>query len=263
MSEPDLATPPAETRSLEFAVPEMDCPSCAGKVTNSVETLEGIERLEARVTSGTLVVEYDPDATSEAAVRERVEAAGYAVESGTSELTLSVPEMDCPSCAGNVATALEGVAGVDGVETQPAAGRVTITGADVEPAAVVTAIESAGYGATPIDEAGARFRDPGEVWRSRRALGTAVGGVLVAVGMALAFVFTGSNPALFDLAGRTFALSHVLFVVAAAVAGTPIVRNGYYSARNRSLDIDLLMSIGILASVAAHHPFEGAMLAVL
>ncbi|ELY42127.1 heavy metal translocating P-type ATPase, partial [Natronorubrum tibetense] len=46
-------------------------------------------------------------------------------------------------------------------------------------------------------------------------------------------------------------------------AGTPILRNGYYSVRNRSLDIDFLMSLGIVASVAAHHPFEGAMLAVL
>ncbi|WP_255191501.1 heavy metal translocating P-type ATPase [Natronobeatus ordinarius] len=263
MSELDPASPPAETRPLELAVPEMDCPSCAGKVTNSVETLEGIERLEPRVTSGTLVVEYDPERTDEAAVRERVEAAGYTVESGASELTLSVPEMDCPSCAGKVENALEGVSGVGAVETQPATGRVTVTAADVEPAVAVTAIEDAGYGATPIDEDGGRFRDPGAVWRSRRALGTAIGGVLVAVGMALAFVFTGANPDLFTVAGRTVALSHVLFVVAAAVAGTPIVRNGYYSARNRSLDIDLLMSIGILASVAAHHPFEGAMLAVL
>ena len=266
MSEQDRSTSPvADSRTLELSVPEMDCPSCAGKVTNSVETLEGIDGLEARVTSGKLIVEYDPDVTSEAAVRERVEAAGYTVESELegSELTLSVPEMDCPTCAGKVENALEDVPGVGEVETQPAAGRVTVTATDADRSAVLAAIEDAGYEVTPADGGGERFRDPGAVWQSRRALGTAIGGVFVTVGMALAFVFTGANPALFEVAGRTFELSHVLFIVAAAVAGTPIVRNGYYSARNRSLDIDLLMSIGIVASVAAHHPFEGAMLAVL
>ncbi|WIV66341.1 heavy metal translocating P-type ATPase [Natrialbaceae archaeon AArc-T1-2] len=259
------ARPTDSRRTLELRVPEMDCPSCAGKVTNSVEVLEGIEELEPRVTSGTLVVAYDPTVVDEAAVRDRVEAAGYTVEPAGSELelSLSVPEMDCPSCASKVEAALEDVDGVEGIETQPAAGRVTITGStDAEEA--VDAVERAGYEATPVDgDGGDRFRDPHAVFRGRRAAGTAVGAVFVTVGMALAFVFPASNPALFEVVGRTFAVSHVLFIVAAAVAGAPIVRNGYYSARNRSLDIDLLMSIGILASVGAHHPFEGAMLAVL
>ncbi len=176
-------------------------------------------------------------------------------------LEVSVPEMDCPTCAGKVENALEDVPGVGEIETQPAAGRVTVTAAGADEGAVLAAIEDAGYEVTPSD--GDRFRDPGAVWRSRRALGTAIGGAFVTIGMALAFVFTGGNPALFEVAGRTFELSHVLFILAAAVAGTPIIENGYYSVGNRSLDIDLLMAIGILASVAAHHPFEGAMLAVL
>ncbi len=264
MSEQESPAPrTAGARPLELRVPEMDCPSCAGKVTKSVEALVGIERLEPRVTSGTLVVEYDPGVTSEAAVRARVEAAGYAVEAEASELILSVPEMDCPSCAGKVESALEGLPGVEAVETQPAAGSVTVTTDGVERATVLAAVENAGYEASPVDGDDDRFRDPRAVWRSRRALGTAVGGVFVTIGMALSFVFVGSNPELFALAGRTFALSHVLFIFAAALAGAPIVRNGYYSARNRSLDIDFLMSVGIVASVAAHHPFEGAMLAVL
>ncbi|ELY59951.1 heavy metal translocating P-type ATPase, partial [Natronolimnohabitans innermongolicus] len=80
---------------------------------------------------------------------------------------------------------------------------------------------------------------------------------------ALEFVVTGADPAIGTVAGRTYALSHLLFIGAVVVAGTPILRNGYYSLRNRSLDIDFLMSLGIVASVAAHHPFEGAILAVL
>ncbi|MFU8869684.1 heavy metal translocating P-type ATPase [Natronococcus sp.] len=260
----DPAAPVDSSRTLELRVPEMDCPSCATKVRNSVERLDGIDEIDPRVTSGRLVVAYDPTRADEAAIRERVRAAGYAVEDAASELTVSVPEMDCPSCATKVENALADVENVEEVETRPATGRVTVAiseGTDAED--VTAAIESAGYEATPVADEGGAMADPAAVWRSRRAVGTGIGAVLVAVGMTLEFVFPAADPALAAVAGRTYALSDLLFIAAVAVAGTPILRNGYYSARNRSLDIDFLMSLGIVASVATHHPFEGAMLAVL
>ena len=181
-------------RTGRFVVPEMDCPSCAGKVRTSVGALDGVCEVDTRPTSGTVSVEYDPRRVSESDVRDRIAAAGY--------------------------------------------------------------------GATPVDEE-LRFGSPREVWRSARGLATLVGAVLVSAGMVLHFLVPAANPHLFDLVGRSFSASHVLFVASAALAGAPILRNGYYSARTRSLDIDFLMSAGIVASVATHHPFEGAMLAVL
>src|SRR6056297_1806161 len=101
MSDASPPTPPDgdegtdSTRTLELRVPEMDCSSCAGKVTNSVDRLEGIDELDARVTSGRLVVEYDPTETSDGEIRERVRAAGYEIVGDGSrdadELTVSVP----------------------------------------------------------------------------------------------------------------------------------------------------------------------------
>ncbi|SDQ48505.1 heavy metal translocating P-type ATPase [Natronobacterium texcoconense] len=255
---------PDSSRQLELLVPDMDCPSCAGKVRKSVETLEGIGEIEPRVTSGRLIVEYDSTVTAPEEIRERVRAAGYGIEDASGELTLSVPEMDCPSCAGKVENALGDLEGVAGIETRPTSGRVTVAVADgTDAETVVEAIESAGYEATPLSDDTDPLSEKQAVWRSRRAIGTAVGAVLVTVGMALAFVVPESNPLVGTIVGREYALSHLLFIAAVAVAGTPILRNGYYSARNRSLDIDFLMSVGIVASVAAHHPFEGALLAVL
>ena len=259
---------PDTTRTLELRVPEMDCSTCAGKVTNSVDRLEGIDDLDARVTSGRLVVAYDPTETSDAEIRERVRAAGYEIvgddDRGAGEMTVSVPDMDCASCASKVETALEGADGVDEIETRPTSGRVTVGVAEgTDPESITDAIESAGYDATPLDNDGEPMADATPVWKSRRAAITGIGAVVVAVGMALEFVVTGLNPTLFGVAGRSFALSTLLFIATAAVAGAPIFRNGYYSARNRSLDIDFLMTVGIIAAVAAHHPFEGAMLAVL
>ncbi|PCR90565.1 heavy metal translocating P-type ATPase [Natrinema ejinorense] len=271
MSDASPPTPPGSaaddagsSRTLELRVPDMDCPSCAGKVTNSVERLEGIDDLDARVTSGRLVVDYDPTRTSDDAIRERVRAAGYEIVAADTELTVSVPGMDCASCATKVENALEGVDGIGTIETRPTTGRVTVTVDEtVDPERVVDAIGAAGYDATPIGETGNGIGDEQPVWRSRRAVITGVGAVLVAVGMALEFVFTGADPTLFSVVGRNYDLSSLLFILTAAVAGVPIFRNGYYSVRNRSLDIDFLMSVGIIAAVGAHHPFEGATLAVL
>jgi Zn2+/Cd2+-exporting ATPase len=260
----DPSRPADSSRTLELRVPEMDCPSCAEKVRRSVERLEGIDAIEPHVTSGRLVVAYDPTRVGDAEIRKRVRAAGYDVDAASAERTFSIPDMDCPTCAAKVENALADVDGVSEIETRPATGRVTVTtSAGVETEAVVAAIESAGYEASPVVDERASLAEAAAVWRSRRAVGTGVGAVFVAVGLVLEFLLPAFDPALATVAGRTYDLSAALFVAAVVVAGTPILRNGYYSARNRSLDIDFLMSVGIVASVAAHHPKEGAMLAVL
>lgn len=167
---------PDSTHTVELRVPGMDCPSCAGKVT------KGIESVEARVTSGRLVVEYDPTETDSDAIRERVRAAGYAIESEGGELSLSVPGMDCASCAIKVQNALRATDGVGGVETQPASGRLTVSvveGIDRED--VVAAVESAGYEAR-VEGEDDTLPEECAVRKSRRAVGTAVGALLVTVG---------------------------------------------------------------------------------
>lgn len=174
----------------------MDCPSCGKKVTKSVEALEGVSETDASPTTGTLIVEYDPERSTANEIRERITAAGYTAEDE------------------------------DG-------------------------------------ENGVHFGAPRAIWRSPRGIATLVGATLVTLGTLLHFVVPTADVHLLDFAGRPYAVSHMLFIASAALAGAPILRNGYYSARNRSLDIDFLMSAGILGSVATHHPFEGAMLAVL
>jgi len=250
---------------VRLSVPEMDCASCARKVTASVERLDGVRDVDAAPATGTLAVSYDADRTDAAAVRDRVTAAGYAVEpgiDGEGTLRLSVPEMDCASCAGKVGDSLDraGVAH----ETHPATGEVVVSG-DADRKTAIEAVESAGYaveGAADGD-GGLQVADSTAIWTSPRALKTAVGAVLMAAGMALEFLLGGANPLVFEAVGREFHASAVLLLVAAGVAGQPIVRGGYYSARNLSLDIDLLMGVGVLSAVAVGLYVEAATLAVL
>jgi Cd2+/Zn2+-exporting ATPase len=191
------------------------------------------------------------------------------------EVRLSVPGMDCASCAGTVGDALEGVSGVVARDTLPAAGRVIVTydPGIVTPETVIEAIEAAGYEVAESDadrgsQSGHDVADRGSVWRSRRAVATAVGGVVLLAGMVFEFPVAGER-VVGSVLGTGFSLADVLFLSAVALSGRAIFRGGYRSARAFDLDIDLLMSIAVLGAIAASIGFgeslyfEAATLSVL
>jgi Cd2+/Zn2+-exporting ATPase len=263
-----------ETETLRLSVPEMDCPSCAGKVETSVDTLSGVERIDAQPTTGALTVEYDPTATGADAVRDRVTAAGYAIASddGAVTETFTVPEMDCPSCAENVGTALDGVNGVTDYDARPTSGKAVVTfdSAATDASRIVAAIEDAGYevtGSTATE--GDATVETGSVWRSSRARNTWASGVFTLFGLLFHFVLPGFDSVLVAAAGLSVSLSDALYLAAVVTGGQAILRNGYFSLRNRNLDMDLLMSTAIVGALAASLLFgealymEAATLAVL
>jgi len=67
-----------------LAVPEMDCPSCAGKVDNAIGRLDGVTNAALNPTAGTATVTYDPDVIDEDDVVAAIEGAGYEVTGGRS-----------------------------------------------------------------------------------------------------------------------------------------------------------------------------------
>jgi Cd2+/Zn2+-exporting ATPase len=184
------------------------------------------------------------------------------------DLSLDVPEMDCPSCAGKVEGALER-AGVPAYDLRPTTGTVVVEDpGEADREAVVAAVEGAGYTVEGLDGDGA-LESAAAVWRSTRAKKTAVSAVLLAAGLAVEFLLVGLDDTLVAQGGVALSLADVLLLGAAAAGGQVILRNGYYSARTLSLDIDLLMSVAILAAVLVS-PFaprdlfvEAASLAVL
>ena len=206
------------TATLRLAVPAMDCPSCAGKVGNALETVPGVADYDLMATTGTAVVHVAADASVDAVV-EAVEAAGYEV------------------------TGIEG----DGSSSAGASGR----GDD-------------------SDHDHALDQTTGSVWRSARGTATLVAAVLLAVGVLLEFGLHSLDGQVATVLGRGFTLADVLLLGAIVAGGRVIVRNGFYSLRSRSLDIDLLMSVAIIAatgvslvvpSVSLY--IEGASIAVL
>ncbi|GAA0291902.1 heavy metal translocating P-type ATPase [Halarchaeum salinum] len=221
--------------------------------------------------------------------------AGPDGDPGTATVTLrlSVPDMDCASCAGKVENGIERVSGVLDYETHPTTGRVIVTyDADAsDEAAVVSAIEGAGYAVEAIegedgaagseghedgaaseshdDRSGHSHGDGDGVWSSTRAKKTGVSAAFLVVGLLVEHLLGGLNAGVASVLGEPIHVADALFLAAVAVGGQAIIRNGYYSAKNRSLDIDFLMTVAIFGALAASVAFgrslyfEAATLAVL
>ena len=209
-------------------------------------------------------------------------------ESGdeTATLAVTVSEMDCPSCAAKVDKGLGRLDGVLDADLRPTIGvaRITYDPELVGKSDLIAAVEGAGYtvadrrnGTDGSDGAGGSasnrtgtdgseqptVADPDDIWRSDRAVRTWIGAAFLTVGLLLEFVFTAPNHTLVTVTGVGVSVAGVAFLVAAVTSGVPVVRSGYYSARNRSLDIDLLMGTAIVAATAIGLFIEAATLAVL
>lgn len=188
-------------------------------------------------------------------------------------VSLTVPEMDCPSCAQKVDKSLARRDGILEAELQPTTGTASVT---FDPdrlteADVVAAIENAGYevvGWTDDHDRGSddgemAIAPPSDVWTSPRAIKTWIGAVFGIVALLFEFVFVGQNVGVATVLDVPLSLADGLFLAAIAVSGYPVVRAGAYSARNRSLDIDLLMGTAIIAATGIGYFVEAATLAVL
>ncbi|MFT4922047.1 MAG: Cd2+/Zn2+-exporting ATPase [Haloarculaceae archaeon] len=193
---------------VALSVPEMDCPSCAGKVEGSVSKLDGVTAVDPQVTTGRVVVSFAPDTTTVDAIVERVEKAGYGVASAGG-----------PSAGGT--------------------------------------------------DTGDLAEQPGSLWTTSSAVKTWISAVFLGVGLLFEFLLVAQNVAVASALGSELVVADVLFLVAIAVGGHEIMQSGYYSTRNLNLDMDFLMSVAILgalvASVAFQRSlyFEAATLAVL
>ena len=186
-------------------------------------------------------------------------------------IQLTVPEMDCPSCAQTVEKGLRQVAGVVDSTPQPTAGTLTVS-YDPELAAesdVVEGVENAGYevltggdGETASDSEAA-VAPPAAVWTGPRAITTWIGAGFLTLGLLFEFLVVGQPLRLGTPLGVEVTLADSFFLGAILSSGLPVLRGGYASLQNRSLDVDLLMGTAIIAATAIGYFVEAATLAVL
>lgn len=184
-------------------------------------------------------------------------------ESATMEtVKFHIPSMDCQDCAKSIESQLNAVSGVESysISVPQRTAVITYNPTDTDESAIETAIGKAGYAVVTGDT---RVRNQSSIWTSRRGILTIIGSIFLLAGILLEFVFPTIDATILTIATRDITLAWVAYGTATVVVGHIIVRNGYYAALNRDLNIQLLMSVGILSALLINLPFEAATLAVL
>jgi Cu+-exporting ATPase len=153
MNTATLPNPTLPTREWTFPVEGMTCASCVLRVEKSLAAVPGVADVTVNLATEAATVQADASVAPEA-LRAAIEKAGYGVATQTVEL--QIDGMTCASCVGRVEKALKRVPGVLEAEVNLATERAQVRFASGDTAALIGAVEQAGYAAhRVVAEAGA------------------------------------------------------------------------------------------------------------
>ena len=239
-----IAPIPKPGALLDWSLPieGMTCASCVGRVERALQKMPGVVEASVNLATEAASVRSAPG-IGLADLRVAIEKAGYTV--GESSVTLAIEGMTCASCVSRVEKALLRVPGVVRAEVNLAteSASVTLATRQIDEAALVTAVERAGYVARPRHAesgadagAGAASRRSSEWWPV--AVAAALSAPLVLPMIGLLFGQHWMLPGWIQLALAT----PVQFWL-----GARFYRAGWKALRAGSGNMDLLVALGTSA----------------
>jgi len=215
----------------------MTCASCAGRVERALLKVPGVA--SASVNLANEQVRVESSEADLAALIEAVQKAGYGVP--VQSLELAIDGMTCASCVGRVERALLKVPGVRSAAVNLASERahVEVLGTP-DPAALIQAVEAAGYHATASSERRPAADAARRLQRERWAV---IAGLLLAAPLVL--------PMFGELFGQHWMLpAWIQFLLATPVQfvlGARFYVAGWKAVRAGAGNMDLLVAIGTSA----------------
>ncbi|MCJ0876057.1 heavy metal translocating P-type ATPase [Pseudomonas sp. JI-2] len=215
----------------------MTCASCAGRVERALLKVPGVA--SASINLANEQVRVESSEADVAALIEAVQKAGYGVP--VQSLELAIDGMTCASCVGRVERALLKVPGVRSAAVNLASERahVEVLGPP-DPAALIQAVEAAGYHATASSERRPAADAERRLQRERWAV---IAGLLLAAPLVL--------PMFGELFGQHWMLpAWIQFLLATPVQfvlGARFYVAGWKAVRAGAGNMDLLVAIGTSA----------------
>jgi Cu+-exporting ATPase len=227
---------------VEWSLPVegMTCASCVARVEKALSAIPGVGEASVNLATEAAFVRADRSVTSET-LRGAIEKAGYSVKERS--VRLSIEGMTCASCVTRVEKALKNVPGVDSAEVNLATetAEVKLVGRDFNSAALVAAIEKAGYAGKLIVDTD----QPGKTQGG--SAGNAWWPVAVAAVLSIPLVL----PMVAMLFGVEWMLpGWVQFALATPVQfwlGARFYRSGWKALKARAGNMDLLVALGTSA----------------
>jgi Cu+-exporting ATPase len=248
--------------TIRLGITGMSCASCAGRVERALVQVPGVVSAQVNLATERASVRHDGKVAT-ADLVAAVERAGYGVT--IEEHTLPIAGMSCASCVGRVEKALAAVSGVLSANVNLATEQARVSAlAGTEPAALVAAIERAGYSVLAEsldgdDSSPGRVPDaaahpaPAAPDHERRHLLYAA---VLSVPLAL--------PMLGMLFGEHWALPGTVQLLLATPVqfwlGARFYRAGWRALRAGTGNMDLLVALGTSAAygLSVHHLIAGA-----
>lgn len=256
-----------------YTIDDIDCPDCAIKLEQSLSKIPGITWVSLNYATAKIWFEYEPEVVSREQILSTIRTAGYRlsepdIATAATALTRSsfaLKGLDCPDCAEKLEKKIARLDGVHEARITFTSSKMTVghEAAKASRAAIIAAVEEAGYSAVPA--AGESELHSFSIFRmkNRKALPTLLSGcfILLAWGSHLlgyAVPFTAFKPGT-----PTLTTTHLLYLLAILTGGYPVAKSGYYSLRAKTFDMNFLMSVAVAGALGIGEFAEGAMVVFL
>ncbi|UWQ16852.1 heavy metal translocating P-type ATPase [Jannaschia sp. M317] len=170
-------------------------------------------------------------------------------------LILSVPDMRCAGCIGGVEGALTALPGVTGARVNLSDKQVRVTGADLDAAPLIAALDRAGFTAAEVDAAALAPTTDAEGRRLLSRIGVA-GFAMMNVMILSVAVWSGATEATRTLFHW---ISALIAVPALAYAARPFFASALTALRVGRVNMDVPISLAIVlaAGVSVHETWIG------
>ncbi len=228
----------------------MTCANCATRIERGLRRTSGVVEASVNLASERATVAFDPVRVGLAALVGGIRELGYDVPEATTRL--AIEGIVCASCVNRLERALGAVPGVLGATVNLSTGEALVRhpAGVVDAAAMVSAVEAAGYHAQPIDDAGGedggaatRAREVRH-WRDRMLLAAALS--LPLLGGMVAHLWAPGSRVTAMLEDGWLQLA--LATPVQFVAGWTFYRDSYFNLRTRNANMSVLVALGTSAA---------------
>ena len=229
---------PENAKSIILKVKGMQCSSCSRAIETSLNAAAGVYTAAANATTGNVSVAYDPGKITLSEIVSAIEKAGFSVAMST--VTYTVQGMTCASCVASIEKSLNMIDGIYATNVNLATSKVSVSfdEDEVTTKRIVDAIQQAGFVVAEGVEK-KESEDRSQLKTLLFAVAFSVPAILLMIG----FDYLG-----LDAGGYEGYILLILTTPVQFIAGYQFYRGTYYSLKNRTLGMDMLIAVGSSAA---------------
>jgi len=243
----------AEKKTLQ--IEGMHCASCVASVEKSLKKVPGVKSATVNLATESASVEFDDSETGIEALKKAVEDVGYDVADNSMSTTIKIDGMHCASCVASVEKALAAVDGVQeaSVNLATESARIIYNPEQASMNDFIAAVDSVGYEVVSEEEHetvsvdSEMKKDQKKIDDARERMWWAWGATIPIIlwmlpEMIFGYMFLGKTG--YDIGMIT------LSAIAVFYPGWPTIRSAWKSASHFAPNMDVLIAMGTLASLA-------------